>query len=205
MRRLSFSDKNFTVDLLENVKNMEVREPTILLNINDTAAHVDSEILQPLSSSIFNQVTIPHAGKMISITSVSGFSALESLPDRDRLMKEWTHVHDIFPLPHLSETKLWRSKKEKIGNVSFNLWFAAAGTDCGIHNEHDFLEIHTQIWGTGHMQKFHTKDSSTMYEDILMTPGFTHEPFCGQDHLYPWHRYFADTDCVWLAVEWNKQ
>ena len=84
-----------------------------------------------------------------------------------------------------------------------NFWFAAAGTDCGIHNEHDFLEIHTQIWGTGHMQKFHQRSADTLYQDILMTPGFTHKPFCSDDLRYPWHRYYSDTDCIWLAVEFT--
>lgn len=138
---------------------------------------------------------------MVLITSEHGLSALTRYQARDEVMKKWSHVHDIFPLPHLQNTNLWRSPKEQIGKVAYNLWFAAEGTDCGIHNEHNFLEVHTQIWGTGHMQKFYEKDAATMYQDIYMTPGYTHEPFCGSDHKYPWHRYYADTDCVWLAVE----
>ena len=119
-------------------------------------------------------------------------------------MQTWTHVYDIFQLPHLKHTNLWRSTKEQIGSIGLNLWFAAEGTDCGMHNEHDFLEVHTQIWGTGHMQKFAKKDPVTLYQDIFMTPGFTHAPFCTEDEfVYPWHRYFADTDCLWLAVEYN--
>jgi len=38
-----------------------------------------------------------------------------------------------------------------------------------------------------------------------MPPGFTHDPFfmVGSDRSfsYPWHRYYADTDCIWMAVE----
>lgn len=92
--------------------------------------------------------------------------------------------------------------------VKVNLWFAPAGTDCAIHNQHDFIEVHTQVLGTGRMQKFREQDHSTLYEDVVMSPGYTTpDPFCdtGPDGAfrYPWHQYHADTDCVWLAVEYH--
>jgi hypothetical protein len=93
-------------------------------------------------------------------------------------------------------------------NVLANLWFAPAGTDCGIHNEHDFLETHTQIHGAGRMQKFTAPRHDALYEDVPMSPGATHDPFCGtagDQFRYPWHQYRADTDCVWLAVEYHAQ
>ena len=38
-----------------------------------------------------------------------------------------------------------------------------------------------------------------------MSPGYTHEAFClvtgKNEWTYPWHRYFSDTDAIWLAVE----
>lgn len=58
-------------------------------------------------------------------------------------------------MPQLKNAPLWRSEKERIGNLEFNLWYAHAGTHCGIHNQHDFPEVHTQIYGIGRMQKFH--------------------------------------------------
>jgi hypothetical protein len=89
--------------------------------------------------------------------------------------------------------------------LKLNLWYTPGETDCGIHTGHQFLEVHTQIWGTGHMQKFRENDADTLYEDVLMPPGFTHDPFfsVAADHSfrYPWHRYYADTDCIWMAVE----
>ena len=89
--------------------------------------------------------------------------------------------------------------------LKLNLWWSPPETDCSIHNEHSFLEIHTQIHGVGRMQKFRQRDESTIYEDVLMARGMTHEPFARvagpQSWAYPWHRYYADTDCVWLAIE----
>ena len=89
--------------------------------------------------------------------------------------------------------------------LKLNLWYTPEETDCGIHTGHQFLEVHTQILGTGHMQKFRENNSDTLYEDVVMPPGFTHDPFFtvanDRSFKYPWHRYYADTDCIWLAVE----
>ena len=90
------------------------------------------------------------------------------------------------------------------------MWFSPALTNAAIHNKHavpEFLEVHTQIYGTGRMQKFHTNDFNTLYEDVLMSPGDTHIPFASVDEegkfFYPWHQYYADTDCIWMANEFH--
>ena len=89
--------------------------------------------------------------------------------------------------------------------MQLNLWYTPEETDCGIHTGHQFLEVHTQVLGTGHMQKFRENDAKTLYEDVAMLPGYTHDPFfvmgnAGGFH-YPWHRYYAETDCIWMAIE----
>lgn len=107
--------------------------------------------------------------------------------------------------PHVftNERKLPEAPQEF--ELKLNLWWSPGDTDCFIHNEHPFLETHTQIHGIGRMQKFHARDQATLYEDVLMPIGYSHDPFCrvtGQNQwTYPWHRYYAQTDCVWLAVE----
>jgi hypothetical protein len=58
------------------------------------------------------------------------------------------------------------------------------------------------------MQKFQTQNAATLYEDVRMSAGYTTPvPFCSiQDadrFLYPWHQYYADTDCIWLALEYH--
>jgi hypothetical protein len=89
--------------------------------------------------------------------------------------------------------------------LKLNLWYTPEETDCGIHTGHQFLEVHTQVLGTGHMQKFRENNAATIYEDVTMSPGFTHDPFFtlrdDRSFSYPWHRYYADTDCIWMAVE----
>jgi hypothetical protein len=42
---------------------------------------------------------------------------------------------------------------------------------------------------------------SSIYQEVFMSPGYTHEPFYNDKGKYPWHAYYADTDCIWLAIE----
>jgi hypothetical protein len=55
------------------------------------------------------------------------------------------------------------------------------------------------------MQKFQENKADTLYEDVVMPLGFTHDPFFtvaeDRSFKYPWHRYYADTDCIWMAIE----
>lgn len=94
--------------------------------------------------------------------------------------------------------------------VKVNIWFCPGKTNCGIHNHHtdpEMLEVHTQIYGTGRMQKFHDENLESLYEDVIMSPGFTHDPFTGTrddgEFYYGWHQYYSDTDCIWMANEFH--
>ena len=94
---------------------------------------------------------------------------------------------------------------QKRYRLKLNLWYTPEETDCGIHTGHQFLETHTQVLGTGRMQKFRENSAETLYQDVVMPPGYTHEPFfvlqSDRSFSYPWHRYYADTDCIWMAIE----
>ena len=107
--------------------------------------------------------------------------------------------------PHVFTNERATANREQDFDLRLNLWWSPGDTDCFIHNEHPFLEVHTQIHGGGRMQKFRERDERTIYEDVPMGIGYSHDPFCrvtGKNQwTYPWHRYYADTDAVWLAIE----
>jgi hypothetical protein len=134
------------------------------------------------------------------------------------------------PIPFARDTPLWKSSQHLICRSNFdpallpgqddfgigvvpfdvkvNLWFAPANTNCFIHNQHAFIEIHTQVTGCGSMQKFHTQSYGDLYLDEKMAPGFTTTvPYCeirtATEFIYPWHQYFAETDCIWMAIEYH--
>jgi hypothetical protein len=199
-----FSEPYVKVQYIEDVSDYKIDGRTILFNVDEKSEIlIEGKSLKPGRSSIFKNVVVPSARRFVSITVEPDFLSQNSYKYASEIKKKWSHVYDIFPLPHLKGTRLWRSEKEKINDVAFNLWFADAGTDCGIHNEHDFREIHAQIFGIGRMQKFHKNDKASIYQEVFMIPGYTHEIFYDENsQLYPWHQYYADTDCIWLAAEY---
>ena len=70
------------------------------------------------------------------------------------------------------------------------------------HTDPEMPEVHTQVYGTGRMQKFHENNFKSVYEEVMMAPGFTHDPFTGvkkNGDLF----YYYDTDCIWVAIEYH--
>jgi hypothetical protein len=207
-----------TAGLVTGVKSLPVRGRVIVVNTSPTPAYVAADprrFVPPFSSTILVDVTIEQADAVVLLPSTN------ALPPLLVNQPGWARFAG-------GTAALWRGPRLPIGSVSFdpgrvlgerpladhefnvlvNLWFAPAGTDCGIHNEHDFLETHTQIHGSGRMQKFTAPRHDALYEDVPMSTGATHEPFCGTERgrfRYPWHQYRADTDCVWLAVEYHAR
>ncbi|TAL46744.1 hypothetical protein EPN87_04545 [archaeon] len=201
---LKFSEPFLKVEYIENAKNLAISEKTIIVNADSKSEIlVANKMLKPWSSSIYANVTIASAPRIICITVEPDFLSFDSFSNAHAIKKKWTKISDIISLPHLRDTNLWRSKKENVDNVELNLWFASSKTDCGIHNKHGFRELHTQIFGIGRMQKFHENDHDSLYQEVFMSPGHTHEPFYNDRCEYPWHQYHADTDCIWLAAEFD--
>jgi len=198
---LNFSEKFLNVEYIENAKNYYIGQKTIVVNLGNSSIEIFGKDLKPLKSSIYSNIQLKQAKKIILINLKTDLFSKKTFAFSKKIMEKWKHVYDIFPLPHLKDTKLWRSEKDRIGNVEFNLWFALGGTNCRIHKEHNFKEIHTQIYGIGRMQKFNENDRKTLYQEVFTSPGYTHDPFYDKNDIYPWHQYYADTDCIWMAIE----
>ncbi len=203
-KTFKFSETFLKVEYLENLDTFQIGGPTIVLNAGNHELSIQGHPLRPWNSSIYSAIVIANIQKIVGITLEPDLLFIKSFPYEKTLREKWTHVHELFPLAHLKQTKLWRSAQERIGQIEFNLWYAPAGTHCGIHNQHDFQELHPQIFGRGRMQKFHENDYNSLYQEVFMSPGYTHEPFYDHEGRYPWHQYYADTDCIWLATEFHR-
>ena len=229
-RSLSFSNDWIESVLVSAVREMPV-EDAIVVNLSTTARHyragADRGIILPWKSAMLRHCMIESA-EAAALLHVRQRTNLGGVA----LGWEWYGRRNAqFP----RGTPLYISPQDDIGNIDLdplvafshrtaspvsaasvstaprryrlklNLWYTPEETDCGIHTGHQFLEVHTQILGTGHMQKFRENNPDTLYEDVLMPVGFTHDPFftVADDRAfsYPWHRYYADTDCIWMAVE----
>jgi hypothetical protein len=220
-RALSFSNEWIESLLVSDARDLPVAD-AIVVNLSTApllfAAGEDRGTIPPWKSTVLRHCTVK-SGERLALLHVHQRTDLGAVA----LVWDWFgKKYPQFP----KGTPLYISSQDEIGDVEFdplaifnhansntprryrlklNLWYTPEETDCLIHTGHQFLEVHTQVLGTGHMQKFRENKADTLYEDITMSPGFTHDPFFTLgptgDFKYPWHRYYADTDCIWLAVE----
>ncbi|WP_125777585.1 hypothetical protein [Antribacter gilvus] len=207
--------------MLHDAHEIPITARSVVVNCGTTDAYTGTAQLAPLP---------PRSSTVVSAGTVTGELVVVVAPrdvgDQERLVRElgWTDFYggggpvllrssqDTLGTVELDRRTVLRQPDLEPGAKPFtvraNLWFSPAGTDCGIHRIHPFIEVHTQVSGYGRMQKFDSDDFASLYEDQQLSPGVTNPvPFCTDrdgDLVYPWHQYRADTDCVWLALEYHE-
>jgi len=201
-KTLNFSEPFLTVEHISYEDDYEINEKSIIVNTDLDPLNIDENELHYLKSMVCARTYVPKVKSMLVISVINeDYMGRNPGVDDEIIRNNWLHVFDLFNVPQLKHTTLWRSQKETVGNLEMNLWYAPEDTHCGIHNQHDFLEVHTQIYGIGRMQKFQRNDFNSLYQEVYMSPGYTHNPFYSNTGKYPWHQYYADSDCIWLAIE----
>ena len=50
------------------------------------------------------------------------------------------------------------------------------------------------------MQKFEENNYNTLYQEEILAPGTTHEPFYDDAYNYPWHQYQSISNSVYIYV-----
>ena len=225
-----FSDKYIKALWLKNADNYYLENRTIVVNLGEEKAYVSAipeKYLLPRTSTILKEISIKSGDFLLLVEIVDSTNIGGIVLDNN-----WHQLGELANFP--KDVPLWKSPQHEVGVVAFdpyfatgltdypkskhikrhqvkvNLWFSPALTNAAIHNKHasrDFLEVHTQIYGSGRMQKFYSNNFNTLYEDVLMNPGNSHIPFASVDDagnfIYPWHQYYADTDCIWMANEFH--
>lgn len=222
-RALSFTNEWIEGSLVNALRELPITD-AIVVNVSTTPLHytagVNQGIILPWKSTMLRNCCL-NSGEAAVLLQVHQRTNLGGIA----LQWDWYGRRSAqFP----RGTPLYISSQDEIGelqldplaafvsgssvppvprryHLKLNLWYTPEATDCGIHTGHQFLEVHTQVLGTGHMQKFRENKAESLFEDVTMPPGFTHDPFftvvSDRSFSYPWHRYYADTDCVWMAIE----
>lgn len=236
VRELIFSGPHVQAEVVRNAKEFAVTGRAVVVNIGDRGVYVGEsprKAVAPLSSTVLVDSRIEQADAVLLLRTspgdrVDGITAEPGWDLLGDLIGGTPAEPGVLPFP--PGTPLWKSPQDHAAtldlapssllkepgdpearrtfDIRVNLWFAPGGTDCSIHNRHEFIEVHTQVHGLGRMQKFREQRFDTLYEDVLMSPGYTTpDPFCvtgaGGTFVYPWHQYRADSDCLWLAVEYH--
>lgn len=201
-KTLNFSEPFITVEHIAYEDDYEIANKSIVINMDLDPLAIDEIELAPLKSVITANTFVPKVRNMVVVSiAQDNFIGKNPQIDDEIIKNNWLHVYDLFNAPQFERTPLWRSQKERVRNFELNLWYAPAGTPCGIHHQHKHLEVHTQLYGIGRMQKFHGNNAKSLYQEVFLSPGFTHDPFYSNTGEYPWHQYYSDTDCLWLAIE----
>lgn len=222
LRPLSFADDFIYAELIEDARDFAV-DDAVVVNLSPRQMITGIEhpgIVPAWKSTWLKGGSIKSADRAALIkvrkaTNLGGCglrgwdwlgNRIKSFPrDTPLYISPFDHVGEVTTDPRVFTNERSSSSDEQIFEMRLNLWWSPGDTDCFIHNEHPFLEVHTQIHGRGRMQKFRERDEGSVYEDVPMSMGYSHDPFCrvtGQNQwTYPWHRYYADTDAIWLAIE----
>jgi hypothetical protein len=222
VRLLSFSDRFVEARIVENARQFPATGCVINLS-NEPLIIEDSvpQVVPAWKSTNFRNgiiakaeraaiITVPSTTDLGGITFGEGWdwfgNRLAKFPRNTPLyISCYDWIGTISANPFIFSNSDFQREAADHYRVRLNLWWSPANTDCFIHNEHPFLEIHTQIHGSGRIQFFRERDEMTLYREISMMSGYTHDPFVhvtGQrDWAYPWHRYFSDSDAMWLAIE----
>ncbi|MEN8906145.1 MAG: hypothetical protein ABF289_09345 [Clostridiales bacterium] len=210
----------------DNFKNVIIKEANSVLIIEDSSFNT------PDFSNI-NTSNFP----MMDLNYFENTQLIRNDIRKEISTGLWEHVSKLYP--ELEDLSLWKTPESNIKviekfrfdpyfaigmskeyddskEIDFMLknyiWFAPQKTHCKIHNQHPFIEFHTQLSGIGRMIKYTYQNSTKNYEDQRLAVGNSQShTYCKLNEFnkeqnklqlsYPWHEYYSDTDCIWLVTE----
>jgi hypothetical protein len=220
-RPLAFADHLIKAELIEQAVNYTTTGTVV--NLSNTRMVVAGDVqgtIPPWKSTILKGATIASAERavVIGVPEATNLGGLvfgdwdwfgNRMPEFPRTTPLYISPYDIVGEVTLNPYEFANTRSDidytDTYDIRLNLWWAPAKTDAGIHNQHAFLEIHTQIFGLGRIQIYRENDVTTQYREITTAPGDTHDPIVrvtgDREFSYPWHRGWTDTDAIWMAIE----
>lgn len=199
--KLQFPEPFFTIKAVHEEARYPIEEKSIVVNLSEKNLWIMNKSLGFLKSTIVKNVEIRDLQRALVVENYEKNNEAEGFLDEIR--KQWRLIYDISQQERHKGIGLWRSPKERVDNIDLNLCFINAGIDTGPHKVHspNFREVHTQLFGYGIMQKFEENDLTTLYQEVILAPGNTHEPFYDKENDYPWHQYHSISDAIYMPIE----
>lgn len=202
IKTCQFCEPFYTIKAIQDEKEYRIGPKSIVVNLSQSNIMVKDLPILYLKSSIVTNLTIYNLKRAIIVEDY------ERNTDHAKLFEEikkmWPTMYDVTKQERHKGIRLWRSSKEKIfGNTEVNLCYIAANVSTGPHKTHtiNFTEVHTQLLGIGKMQKMEENDCDTLYQEVILAPGITHDPFYNEQGVYPWHQYQSVTDAIFMPIE----
>ncbi len=175
------SNELYQTTLIENEEKIMIAGKSIVINLAPEDMLVNTVNLKYMKSMLVYSGECLE-GKLVLVIKLNEEADIANMfGGNDRVLNE--------------EVKL----TEKI--IGFTV-LCDENVDVGIHREHDFMERHTQLIGSGSMRTYESMDSSTLQNYVPMEVGYTHDPFiqkCGDE--YPFHTYISNTKVSFLVLK----
>jgi hypothetical protein len=201
VHQFQFPEPFFTIKAIKEEKQYAIDEKSIVVNLGGKSLWIKNRPLDFCKSTIVRKVEIRDVRRAVVVEHYEKNGEGERFCDAIR--SQWRLIYDISGQERHKGIGLWRSPKERFDYIDLNLCFINAGVDTGLHKGHspNFREVHTQLMGYGKMQKFEKNDLTTLYQEVILAPGNTHEPFFDRENVYPWHQYHSISDAVYMPIE----
>ena len=170
------------------------------------------------SSAFYRGSMVASEDSLVSIFSIQERNIMLDKIDVDAVFweycrKNWKRLSELPGCEKLTSTDLYRGDQVPYDfqgiSYKFNLWFCGANVDCLWHNQHNFIETHTNLAGAGYMQKSCDGTDGWLEETYGLLPGNSHRTFniaweteANGNPKYPMHRWLGgNTGNVWFVIE----
>ncbi len=201
IRPLQFGEPFYTIKAILEEEQYRIGNKSIVVNLSEKSIWVKESALAFQKSTIVRNVAIRNIERALVIEDYERNSNDSQWVSE--IKRQWRLMYDMTRQERHKGIQLWRSVKEKLDNIELNLCFISANVETGLHKQHssDFMEVHTQVLGYGKMQKFEENDVNTLYQEVILAPGFTHDRFYNEENVYPWHQYQSISDAIYMPIE----
>jgi hypothetical protein len=204
IRTLQFSEPFYTIKVIHAEKEFNIANKSIVVNLSEKEIRIKDSSLAFQKSTIVRNVAIRNIQRALVIEDYEKDS--DNSQWVSEIKRQWRLMYDMTRQERHRGIRLWRSVKETVDNIELNLCYISANVETGLHQQHssNFMEVHTQVLGYGEMQKFEESDVNTLYQEVILAPGFTHERFYNEENVYPWHQYQSISDAIYMPIEIAK-
>lgn len=178
------------------------------------------QVLKTLESSVYHKWNSLEATQDTFMT-ISSIKNLNQILDKidinseywEYCRKNWAQLRELWNVDWFEKVDLYRWDQidyEFNGyKYKFNLWFCWADVDCLFHNQHDFMEIHTNYAWIWNMQKSLDWTEKRLCETVSLWVGASHRFFNipwefeeNWNPKYPFHRWLWWPKWnIWLVIE----
>jgi len=223
-KELSINDDiNFSIVELEEWEKFEITGNKIITVVSWKIKERQKWTLESFESSVYHSWNVIAEEK--TILSVFDIKDLDIIFDEinvnnnfwEYCRKNWSQLRELWDVEWFEKVDLYRWNQIDLDieweKYKLNLWFCWPKVDCLFHNQHDFIEIHTNIAGRGFMQKSLDWTDDKLIETVWLMPWSSHRKFNIEwekeenwNPKYPFHRWLGwKTWNIWLVIEkYNK-